>query len=90
MNKFELGTIVATPAALAAIRETAVLPSSLLDRHASGDWGDVSVEDAAENEYSVTRELRILSSYALPDKTEVWILTEGDRSATTILLPEEY
>ena len=60
-------------------------PAALL-----ADACDVELEDANENEYSVVRFLRILSSYHLDDGTRLWIITEADRSATTLLLPEEY
>ena len=58
--------------------------------HASGDWGDVSHGDAYENEYGLRHGLRVLSSHPLPSGTRVWIITEADRSSTTILLPHEY
>jgi hypothetical protein len=60
-----------------------------LDRHASGDWGDLEEEDRRENELSLRNGWRIFSSYPVGGKT-VWIITEADRSVTTILLPEEY
>jgi hypothetical protein len=88
---FELGQLVATPGALEVLGELEVSPSELLERHASGDWGAVSAEDARENELSVREGLRIISSYPLgEDARKVWILTEADRSSTCILLPEEY
>ena len=86
---FPLGRIVATPGALDAFAETDVSPRALLARHQSGDWGSVPPEDAAENELSVARGFRILSSYPVGDE-RVWIITEADRSATTLLLPSEY
>jgi hypothetical protein len=81
---------VATPAALDALQAAGVDPLALLARHVTGDWGDVDAHDAQENEFSIGRHLRILSAYALPDGVRVWVLTEADRSVTTILLPEEY
>ena len=59
-------------------------------RHILGEWGDLDAEDKAENELSVREGFRILSSYTLPDGSRVWVITEADRSATTLLLPEEY
>jgi len=85
---FELGKLVATPGALAAL--TPEEPLMLLSRHASGDWGEVPTEDAAENEISVKRGFRIVSSYETDSGRRVWIITEADRSSTCILLPEEY
>ncbi len=87
---FALGRIVMTPGAAAALAATGERPFPFLARHQHGDWGDVSAEDATENAFSVTHGFRILSAYTLRDGTQIWILTEADRSATTILLPEEY
>ncbi len=90
-QRFELGQLVATPGALEVLGELEVSPSELLERHASGDWGAVSAEDARENELSVREGFRIVSSYPLGEEArKVWIITESDRSSTCILLPEEY
>ena len=86
---FPLGWIVATPGALDALEAADVAPAALLARHQTGDWGTVPPEDAAENELSVERGFRIISSYSVVDE-RVWIITEADRSATTLLLPSEY
>ncbi len=59
-------------------------------RHMRGDWGDVCDADWQENDFSVTNGFRILSSYRTKAGIKFWIITEADRSATTILLPEEY
>ena len=56
----------------------------------SGDWGDVCEEDRKENEFSLENHLRLFSVYHLGDGTKIWIITEADRSVTTILLPSEY
>jgi len=87
---FPLGRLVATPGALALIRGAGedLLPA-LLDRHRSGDWGNVPEEDARENEFSVRYGFRVLSSYRVAGE-RLWIITEADRSATTLLLPSEY
>jgi hypothetical protein len=61
-----------------------------LARHAGGDWGNVSPDDAQENDISTERGFRILSAYGLKTGTNIWIITEADRSSTCILLPEEY
>lgn len=86
-----MGHIVATPVALAALDESGECPAEFLTRHASGDWGDdLCQEDRNENEFSVTNGFRILSSYKLRSGTVIWIISEADRSSTTILLPHEY
>ena len=87
---FTLGKVVATPGALAALDQYAINALTLLCRHQSGDWGDVPPEDWKENEVSVENGFRILSSYLVGADTRLWIITEADRSATTLLLPEEY
>lgn len=90
-QRFDLGALVATPRALELLGETSISPSYLLERHASGDWGLIPEEDARENERSVERGYRIVSSYPVGDNEDrVWIITEADRSSTCILLPEEY
>lgn len=93
MGRFELGRVVGTPAALEALDLAGVDPLELLMRHQGGDWGVVPKEDARENELSVKNGYRILSAYELHPTgvgREVWIITEADRSVTTILLPSEY
>lgn len=87
---FPLGRLVATPGAIALIRSAGedLLPS-LLERHCSGDWGDMPPEDARENEFSVRYGYRIVSSYRVAGE-KLWVITESDRSATTLLLPSEY
>lgn len=94
--RFPVGQIVATPAALKAIESAGVVVFDLLLRHGAGDWGDVCADDAEENERSVAQGFRILSSYTLVDggnsleQCRIWIITEADRSMTTVLLPSEY
>jgi hypothetical protein len=93
--RFDLGEVVATPAALSALGAARVNARYLLIRHARGDWGSVPVEDARANEAAVEDGDRILSVYELPTGGRVWVLTEavgddGKRAATTMLLPEEY
>jgi len=88
---FELGQVVGTPGAIRALAEEGLGVSGLLLRHVSGDWGDLGTEDKEENDFAVSRHLRILSSYRLPKtNVRIWVITEADRSATTLLLPEEY
>lgn len=92
LPKFSPGQIVLTPGALEAMSECACEPHTLLDRHLSGDWGDLDPEDAAMNDQAleVGEEGRILSSYLIAPEVKVWIITEWDRSVTTLLLPSEY
>ena len=87
---FPLGQIVATPGALAAFQNTGESPQDFLRRHAGGDWGTVGPEDWKANDDSLRDGLRLLSAYRLKDGTALWVITESDRSATTILLPEDY
>ena len=88
--KFRPGQLVATPGALDALKEAALGFMPYVSRHLEGDWGEVSPEDAAENELSLREGFRLLSAYRLPTGCKIWLITEADRSATTILLPEEY
>jgi hypothetical protein len=89
MGPLPLGRIVATPGALEVLAEAGEDLHLLLARHRSGDWGELNEDDRRENERSLRHGWRILSSYPARGQT-VWIITEADRSATTILLPEEY
>lgn len=88
---FELGEIVATPAAVEAMQLNSIDMVSLLTKHTSGDWGVVCADDKRENDLSVKNGWRILSSYPLNDAGDkVWLITEADRSSTCFLLPDEY
>ena len=87
---FPLGQIVATPGALEILDQYAINAMDLIKRHQSGDWGNVPPSDAEENMSSVKNGWRILSSYPISDDQNLWIITEADRSVTTLLLPEEY
>jgi hypothetical protein len=89
-TKFPLGQVVATPGALLALSEADQTPQEFLDRHIAGDWGELDENDRQENELSVAKGFRILSAYRLRDGATIWVITEADRSATTLLLPEEY
>jgi hypothetical protein len=84
-----LGRVVATPGALKLLSEMGEDPFDYLARHATGDWGDLCAFDIRQNEIALRDGYRVLSSYEIPTG-RVWILTEADRSVTTILLPEEY
>jgi hypothetical protein len=89
MGPLPLGRIVATPGALQVLSEAGEDPHCYLARHRSGDWGDLDEDDRRENERSLRHGWRIISSYPVGGKT-VWVITEADRSVTTILLPEDY
>ena len=90
MIRFPFGRVVATPGALSALEKAEQLPAEFLDRHGNGDWGEVPEADKEENELSVEQGFRILSAYTTSAGDKLWILTEADRSATILMLPEEY
>lgn len=88
---FCLGQVVATPGALEAMAATGETPAKFLARHARGDWGEVDAEDSQANEDALVHGERLLSAYTLADQTtRIWIITEADRSSSTILQPSEY
>jgi hypothetical protein len=87
-QKFLLGRTVITRGALQVLTSADVLDA--LIRHASGDWGDVCEEDKQANERSLRVGARLLSAYRSATGEKFWVLTEADRSVTTVLLPEEY
>jgi hypothetical protein len=89
-TRFPFGNLVSTPGALDALAQARETPLPYLARHAKGDWGDLDEEDKARNDSAVKEGSRILSAYTLGDGVRIWIITEADRSATTILLPDEY
>lgn len=86
--KFQLGQTLITPHAQSTIDPADVL--NALGRHSRGDWGDCCPDDWKENEFSLPRNLRLFSVYHDRSGTKFWIITEADRSATTVLLPEDY
>ena len=85
-----LGQVVFTPPAMASLSRNGIDFLALLMRHKTGDWGDVGEEDWESNNWSAQHGERILSSYPMPDGEKIWIITERDRSATTILTPDCY
>ncbi len=87
---FQPGQTLATPGALQAFQEAKQAPEEFLARHLKGDWGDLEDEDKQENELSLKHGFRLLSSYRLKTGAKIWVITEADRSATTLLLPDEY
>lgn len=87
-NRFPLGRVLATPGVLATLDQTEVFTA--LARHQTGDWGDVCPDDFKANEQAIVEGTRLLSVYHDNKGVKFWIITEADRSATTILLPSEY
>jgi|SRR6516165_2835895 hypothetical protein len=89
-QRFPLGQIVATPGALEALEASHQSPAEFLTRHARGDWGELSSDDIAENEFSLKNGFRLLSSYCTATGQKLWVITEAERDLTTVLLPDEY
>lgn len=87
---FSAGQIVATPGALVLLEDTKKAAFEFLSRHLRGDWGDLCPDDKAENELSLKHGSRLISNYHITDSDSLWIITEADRSVTTLLLPSEY
>jgi hypothetical protein len=93
---FQLGQIVATPAALALLERHVVQPATLLHRHVHGDWGDMDKHDRAANYAALKDGSRIFSAYVI-NKDKFWVITEAasdddglSRASTAIILPQEY
>ncbi len=87
---FSLGRVVATPGALDLLAAHNLDPYTFLSRHVTGDWGDLDPEDVATNAGAVEHGWRLLSNYPVSSTERLWIITEADRSVTTLLLPSEY
>jgi hypothetical protein len=83
-----LGRLVATPNALASITQDDILLG--IQRHQAGDWGNLTEEDRMANDQALVQGTRIVSAYNAGNGTRFWIITEADRSVTTVLLPEDY
>ena len=88
--RFPLGQILLTPGAIETLSESGQMPHEFLSRHARLEQGELSGEDHRENLYSVDKRLRIFSAFKTAQGVKLWVITEADRSATTILLPSEY
>lgn len=93
--KFPMGQILATPDALAALEQSGERPAKFLMRHVAGDWGDMSESDKSLNDEALVDGSRLMSAYQTSKGTTIWVITEaaddeGNRCATTILLPENY
>lgn len=96
MPKFPLGRTLMTQGAQRVVNDptdprlTTRLLISLFDRHQAGDWGELDEEDRHANDCALKDDGRLLSAYTLPNGVKIWIITEWDRSVTTVLLPHEY
>lgn len=93
LKKFPMGQMVTTSGVMEKITEDsefATFVAESMRRHASGDWGDLGDEDKQENEFSLEKHLRLFSAYEKLPLPKIWIITEADRSVTTVLFPSEY
>ena len=91
--KFPLGQVVVTRGVSELQAENDVFAKFVTDsllKHARGDWGNLCPEDKQENELSLNKGFRLLSAYEAEGLPKIWIITEADRSATTVLFPDEY
>ena len=88
MAKFRIGRIVATPNALTCLTQDDILCA--IQRHQAGEWGDVDEHDRQANELALKQRTRLFSVYHTAAGVKFWLITEADRSATTVLLPEDY
>ena len=92
-NRFPLGRVVATSDLLDALAETEDIPQHVIagfvSRHVAADWGEVDAEDWQTNDRALREGDRLLSAYTSPGGIQLWIITEADRSATTVSLPED-
>jgi hypothetical protein len=86
--RFRVGWMVLTPGALMTLLESGEDPKTFIYRHIQGDWGEVGPEEWARNEYAVTQGGRLVSVYHTRHGREVWLVTEANRYATTIRIPE--
>jgi len=90
VTRFALGQTFITPGAEEALQIAGQTAIEFLRRHMSCDWGELSDDDVQENELSLKKGFRLLSNYRTAKGQQLWIITEADRSATTVLLPAEY
>ncbi len=90
VTRFALGQTYVTPGAEEALQIAGQTAIEFLRRHMSCDWGELSADDVCENELSLRNGFRLMSNYRIREGQQLWIITEADRSATTILLPSEY
>lgn len=87
---FALGRVIATRGAFNTMNELDISANELIFRHATGDWGNLCESDQLENVRAIHSEARIFSNYVINPDTKIWVITEADRSSTTLLLPDEY
>lgn len=87
---FDTGAVYITHGAVTVTEKLNIHPMVLIARHVSGDWVEMCEEDQKTNIHAVEHGGRVFSSYKLPGDSKIWVITECDRSATTILLPDEY
>lgn len=87
---FPLGRLVATPGVLEVLDKAGQSAAEFVERHLRGDWGTVCAEDWAANDQALVDGTRLVSAYRTKDNVRIRIITEWDRSYTTIMLPEEY
>ena len=93
MSLFEMGELYLTAGVNNRVEEEArfkIFVTDCIKKHLRGEWGDLGKEDIKENELSLKEGFRVLSSYKYKDDIKVWIITEADRSSTTVLFPDEY
>jgi hypothetical protein len=88
--RFQLGRLFMTPGAIEALEDAGQSPDEFISRHARLEQGELCDADQKENLFSVNKHLRIFSSFRTAQGMKLWVITEADRSATTILLPSEY
>ena len=88
--RFELGRLYITPGVVDALAESGESAQAFINRHARLEQGELCNEDYRENLYSVSRPLRIFSAFKTASGIKIWVITEANRSATTLLLPSEY
>jgi len=88
--RFSLGRLFLTQGAIEALEEASQSPQEFISRHARLEQGELCAEDHRENLFSVDKSLRIFSAYKTANGVKIWVITEADRSATTILMPSEY
>jgi hypothetical protein len=90
MDLFKLGVCVCTPAALELLESLEKTPHDLITRHVTGDFGDLDDEDLAQNCLAIEQGYQVFSDYHLAAGARVYVITEGDRSCTTVFLPSDY
>ncbi|MFZ6689301.1 hypothetical protein ACO0K0_16275 [Undibacterium sp. SXout11W] len=87
---FSLGQVLTTRGAFDKMTELGISAKDLIFRHVTGDWGDLCESDQQENVKAIHSEAQVFSSYIISTDIKIWIITEADRSSTTLLLPDEY